>query len=427
MDRVTHPTPSHTHELVTAGGQSVTHDTKGNLLLIPASVRANSSPLVLTWDFGNRMVSADVGADSVIDVTHQYDALGRRVARTASGSTTVFVQVAQQTICDYASGAAPALSTYRYLYGSYIDEPIVRIATSNSEMTWYHRNQQYSIVACTDSSGAATERYAYTAYGLPTITDGSGTVRTSSAIGNRYTYTGREWDGVLGLYHYRARMYEATVGRFCSRDPIGYVDGSSLYGQYIRMQHLDSMGLFCNTRCSTSFKPQDAAKMPYRNLGPLPAPPGEVTLGLADVNVEDFQCTCKEDCGGWYVDYVELNVVAEITFYVRLAKKYGPTWTLETVYGHEQRHVLNYKGYFENEGFREFCDFYRAQNRPGCKYYKDEMKCLWDGCGGELLFKTWALKTEARSREDHKPDNDSVPLPKTPYDPVPPRIGDEIK
>jgi len=66
---------------------------------------------------------------------------------------------------------------------------------------------------------------------LPTITDGSGTVRTSSAIGNRYTYTGREWDGVLGLYHYRARMFEATVGRFCSRDPIGFDSlDSCLYG-----------------------------------------------------------------------------------------------------------------------------------------------------------------------------------------------------
>ena len=246
MDRVTHPTPSRMHELVTAGGQGVTHDTQGNMLLIPTCVRANSSPLVLTWDFDNRMVSADVGADSVIDVTHQYDALGRRVARTASGSTTVFVQVDQQTICDYASGAAPASSTYRYLYGSYIDEPIVRIATSNSDTTWYHRNQQYSIVASTDSTGAATERYAYTAYGLPTITDGSGTVRTSSAIGNRYTYTGREWDGVLGLYHYRARMYEATVGRFCSRDPIGIYGGLNYY-RYARCRPLasvDPSGMF---------------------------------------------------------------------------------------------------------------------------------------------------------------------------------------
>ncbi|MBN8605154.1 MAG: RHS repeat-associated core domain-containing protein, partial [Planctomycetes bacterium] len=246
MDRVTHPTPSRMHELVTAGGQGVTHDTQGNMLLIPTCVRANSSPLVLTWDFDNRMVSADVGADSVIDVTHQYDALGRRVARTASGSTTVFVQVDQQTICDYASGAAPASSTYRYLYGSYIDEPIVRIATSNSETTWYHRNQQYSIVACTDSTGAATEPYAYTAYGLPTITVGSGAVRTSSAIGNRYMYTGREWDGVLGQYHYRARIYEATVGRFCSRDPIGYKGSEWNLFEYVNsvpLVMLDPSGL----------------------------------------------------------------------------------------------------------------------------------------------------------------------------------------
>ena len=45
---------------------------------------------------------------------------------------------------------------------------------------------------------------------------------TASAEDNRYTYTGREWDETLGLYHYRARMYDATEGRFCSRDPIGY-------------------------------------------------------------------------------------------------------------------------------------------------------------------------------------------------------------
>jgi RHS repeat-associated protein len=238
------------------------------MLLIPASVRANSSPLVLTWDFDNRMVCADVGADSVIDVTHQYDALGRRVARTASGSTTVFVQVDQQTICDYASGAAPASSTYRYLYGSYIDEPIVRIATSNSETTWYHRNQQYSIVACTDSTGAATERYAYSAYGLPTITDGSGTVRTSSAIGNRYTYTGREWDGVLGLYHYRARMYEATVGRFCSRDPIGYAAGSKGLYEYCHSQP----GKFIDPWGKQIMPPQPIPFLPFSETPPYRAP-----------------------------------------------------------------------------------------------------------------------------------------------------------
>ena len=71
--------------------------------------------------------------------------------------------------------------------------------------TWhYQRNQQYSITAVTTSSGSVAERYAYTAYGQPTILDGSGSVLSSSAINNRYTYTGREWDQALGLYHFRA-------------------------------------------------------------------------------------------------------------------------------------------------------------------------------------------------------------------------------
>ncbi|MFN7874833.1 MAG: hypothetical protein ACK5PB_05915 [Pirellula sp.] len=44
----------------------------------------------------------------------------------------------------------------------------------------------------TTSTGAVAERYAYTAYGQPTILNASGSVRKSSTVGNRYTYTGRE-------------------------------------------------------------------------------------------------------------------------------------------------------------------------------------------------------------------------------------------
>lgn len=85
------------------------------------------------------------------------------------------------------------------------------------------RNQQYSVTALTNGGASIQERYAYTAYGAPTITDASGTPRTTTAEGNRYTYTGREWDEELSLYHYRARMYDPAAGRFLGRDPIGYV------------------------------------------------------------------------------------------------------------------------------------------------------------------------------------------------------------
>jgi RHS repeat-associated protein len=105
----------------------------------------------------------------------------------------------------------------------------------------YHCNQQYSITAITSSSGAVQERYAYSAYGAPTIANASGTVLTTSAHNNRYTYTGREWDNDIKQYHYRARMYDASLGRFCSRDPVGYASGSENLFQLLESNSMGSV------------------------------------------------------------------------------------------------------------------------------------------------------------------------------------------
>jgi len=110
----------------------------------------------------------------------------------------------------------------------------------------FHRNQQYSINAVTNGGGTVVERYAYSAYGTPTMTGGSGSIITTSAISNRYAYTGREWNGVLALYHYRARMYDPVSGRFVSRDPIGFFSGSFSVVTYINsspLMDVDPLGL----------------------------------------------------------------------------------------------------------------------------------------------------------------------------------------
>ncbi|AMV31477.1 tRNA(Glu)-specific nuclease WapA precursor [Pirellula sp. SH-Sr6A] len=117
--------------------------------------------------------------------------------------------------------------------------------------TWHHQgNQQYSVTAITTSTGAVAERYAYSAYGEPTILDASGTVLSSSLINNRYTFTGREWDATVGLYHFRARWMSPKTGRFLGRDPIGY-EGSE-WGLYEFLEsssvsQLDSLGTSCES------------------------------------------------------------------------------------------------------------------------------------------------------------------------------------
>jgi RHS repeat-associated protein len=116
------------------------------------------------------------------------------------------------------------------------------LPTTGDNALYYHRNQQYSIVGLTNAAGTLVERYTYSAYGTLGIYAANGTVRSSSTYANRYTYTGREWDAELNLYHFRARWYDPATGGFVSRDPLGYVDGMSLYRGYFGVRGVDPSG-----------------------------------------------------------------------------------------------------------------------------------------------------------------------------------------
>ncbi len=48
-----------------------------------------------------------------------------------------------------------------------------------------------------------------------------------------FTYTGRGFESETGLYHYRARYYDAALHRFISRDPIGFAGGDPNINRYV--------------------------------------------------------------------------------------------------------------------------------------------------------------------------------------------------
>ena len=274
------------HELLSAAGQSLTYDAKGNMTLIPMSLRPGTSPLSMSWDFNNKLRAADTNANGIDDVFYLWDALGRRVGRTAASTTKIYFQDGQQTLADYASGAAATSPTYQYLWASYINEIVLR--TSGTGNLYFHRKQKYSITAITDGSGTISERYAYSAYGTPTITDASGTARTMTAIGNRYLYTGREWDETLALYHYRARMYDSLAGRFCSRDPIGFAISANVYDAGFLSNEVDPSGESPNCPMSPG--------QPCLDIGGsgLPCSPGQRRSVLRQ---------CQRDCAASGMSY----------------------------------------------------------------------------------------------------------------------------
>jgi RHS repeat-associated protein len=154
----------------------------------------------------------------VASTTHRRALHARRAARQA---------VASGVVCAHQSSRCTLTKTNCH---------------SKTTNRFHHRNQQYSVIALTDGSGAIAERYAYSAYGKAVFTNATGTVLADSAKDNRYTYTGREWDEDLSLYHFRARMYDAESGRFCGRDSLGYVDAENLYRGYFTIASYDPSG-----------------------------------------------------------------------------------------------------------------------------------------------------------------------------------------
>lgn len=126
--------------------------------------------------------------------------------------TTKFVYDGTDLIAEY-DGNGNLLR--RYVHGPADDEPLVAYDSAGNK-SWLAADDLGSIIATTSSSGTTIN--TYDAYGLP-------------AAGNtgRFQFTGQVWLPEIGMYYYKARLYNPVIGRFMQTDPIGYGDGMNWY------------------------------------------------------------------------------------------------------------------------------------------------------------------------------------------------------
>jgi RHS repeat-associated protein len=179
------------------------------------------------YDLWGRRVAKllDTDADSDYDEETHYLLDGERHERGHAGDHIVLTFNANEDL------------TYRYLHGPAVDQILADEQIDDVSGTTVAGDVLWPL---TDNLGTVRDIADYnTGTSITTIGNhitydayGAITAETNATVTHAYAFTGRERDEETDLDYYRARYYDAGLGRFISQDPLGYSAGDSNYSRY---------------------------------------------------------------------------------------------------------------------------------------------------------------------------------------------------
>jgi len=242
------------------------HDAAGNGTTLPRP-GDEANTLTCAYDAWNRLVEVKIGATTI--ERNEYDGLNRRVVKQFDSAAPADPdgldayrhyyynsawQILETRKSDSAATAPQTLQPeWQYVWSPrYIDAAVLRDRNTDAddlcddERLYYCNDANMNVTTLTDENGDAVERYAYDAYGQPTVYDGTwSNTRSTSSYDNEILYCGYVFDWPTRLCHVRRRPYHCTLGRWPVRDPKdqdkpggGYHDGMNGY-EYCKTNSLN--------------------------------------------------------------------------------------------------------------------------------------------------------------------------------------------
>ncbi|WP_041401417.1 RHS repeat domain-containing protein [Planctopirus limnophila] len=244
------------NQLLEDGTYEYLYDDEGNR--IRKTEVATGDYTVYSWDHRNRLTQVE-HRDSLDTpqkrVAYTYDIHNQRITRkldsTANNSWNdirhyTFDPTTKGTTsdCVFIHDDSGDLLT-RFLHGPGIDMPLAE-EDDIGNIKWLLADHLGTIRDVAEHNAGTTTVTNHLTYS----TFGQITGSTAGQPLPHYTFTAREYDEDTGLHWYRARWYDAEVGRFVSEDPIEFSGGDTSLLRYTR-----------NT--STSRKDPSGLKEPY--------------------------------------------------------------------------------------------------------------------------------------------------------------------
>jgi len=196
------------NKMLTAGNSTFTYDDAGNTL-----TETNGSIVTTyTWDYLNRLTQWSKTGQTT--QSYVYNADGMRVRKTPSGGTATNFMLDGREVIEEIVGSS--ITSYA--------GPKLISKISGTTRTIFHADGIGSTRVTSDGSQAAQVATIYDSYGN-LLQD----YPSSASPSFGYAGQARYLTDSTGLQYLKARYYDCTIGRFISRDPIGYQGGLNLY------------------------------------------------------------------------------------------------------------------------------------------------------------------------------------------------------
>ncbi len=212
-----------------------TYDGAGNVIATNRGALAHS----YTYDAANRMSSFAV--NGVVQAQYQYNSLGQQVVRhlTAAGQTIHSVHDAlgnRIAEYDYDPGTGTSTLIREYIWAGGMIVGVVE----NGTLYFVRTDHIGRPVFATDDAGVKVWEATYLPFGG---------VHTSTGPNSALRFPGQWFQSETGLHQNWMRDYDPTTGRYMQADPLGLVDGASIYGYALQNpgRYVDPRGEFTIT------------------------------------------------------------------------------------------------------------------------------------------------------------------------------------
>ena len=203
-------------------GNTFVYDVRVGVIRVVVRRTADGSGNTFVYDAWNRLVAVKNGG--VTAAAYGYNGQGERITETHGTTTTdLYYDASWEVVEERVNGQLQARNVWS---AAAVDMMVLRDQSSQGngvldQRLYVQQDANGNVTAVLDIHGNVLEHYVYQPYGAVTVLTAAWMSQGTSAYGWMYLWQGKRYDGAVGLYDSRGRVYSPSLGRPLQADPLG--------------------------------------------------------------------------------------------------------------------------------------------------------------------------------------------------------------